>query len=95
MVCTSCRGTEKLKLLLQNELYDITVVYRQWSFILQDAVQGFYGANNQATLHLFVVYIEDQHLQTLSFYVFSDCLGHDTLSFYARMGWLASWPVGR
>jgi hypothetical protein len=52
-----------------------------YSFILQDVVQGFHWF--QATLHLSVVYIRDQHLQTLSFCVISDCLDKNTLSFHA------------
>jgi hypothetical protein len=47
---------------------------KNYSFIFQDAAQGFHCANNQAIFHLFIVHIKDQHLQTLSICVFSDCL---------------------
>jgi hypothetical protein len=29
-VCTSCSGAEKLEVLLQNELDDMTIEYKQW-----------------------------------------------------------------
>jgi hypothetical protein len=29
-ICTSCPGAETLKVLLQNELDDMTVGYKQW-----------------------------------------------------------------
>jgi hypothetical protein len=53
-----------------------------YSFILQDAIQGFHWADNQATIHPFIVYIKDQYLKTLSC-VISDYLHRNTLSFYA------------
>jgi hypothetical protein len=52
------------------------------SFILQDAVQGFLSTNNKPILP-FIDHINDQHLKTLSFWVISDCLYQNTLSFYA------------
>ena len=54
-----------------------------YSFILQDAAQGFHWNNSQATLHPFVVYVylrEDGELKHLSYVVFSDCLVHDTVA---------------
>jgi hypothetical protein len=44
-----------------------------YSFIIQDSVQGFHWAKNQAFLHTFFIYIKDQHLQTLSFSVVFSC----------------------
>jgi hypothetical protein len=52
-----------------------------YSFILQDAVQGFHWANNQAILHPFIIHIKDQHLQTLSLCIISDCLDKNIYNF--------------
>ena len=50
-----------------------------YSFIVQDAVQGHHWDNSQATLHPFAVYYQDaQGLQCLSLCIISDCLKHDT-----------------
>ena len=54
-----------------------------YSFILQDAAQGFHWNNSQATIHPFVVYyIDSGKLCHLSFVVISDCLHHDTVAVY-------------
>ena len=50
-----------------------------YSFILQDAAQGYHWNNSQATLHPFVTYYLDSgDLCHLSYVVISDCLHHDT-----------------
>jgi hypothetical protein len=56
-----------------------------YSFIVQDAVQGYYWDNSQATLHPIVAYYreEDGNLRTISFCVVSDCLKHDATTVYA------------
>ena len=51
-----------------------------YSFILQDAIQGFYWQNNQATLHPFAVYHKDlvsNELVCQSLSVISDHLKHE------------------
>lgn len=50
-----------------------------FSFIIQDAVQGFHWNNCQATLHPFVFYFKDEEneLKHGNFVVISDCLKHD------------------
>jgi len=54
-----------------------------YTFVLQDAAQGFHWNNARATIHPFVVYYkesgEEHHL---SFVVNSDCLHHDTVAVY-------------
>lgn len=54
-----------------------------YTFVFQDAAQGFHWNNAQATIHPFVVYYkesgEEHHL---SFVVISDCLHHDTVAVY-------------
>lgn len=55
-----------------------------YSFVIQDAVQGFHWNNAQATLHPFVVYYKDENeLKSLSLCVISDCLRHDTTAVHA------------
>lgn len=50
-----------------------------YSFILQDAAQGFHWNNSQATLHPFVAYfIDSGEVRHLSYVIISDCLHHDT-----------------
>ena len=50
-----------------------------YSFILQDAAQGFHWNNNQATLHPFVCYYRrGTELDHIILIVISDCLKHDT-----------------
>ena len=52
-----------------------------YSFVLQDAAQGFHWNNSQATIHPFVVYfVDSDKLQHVSYVVISDCLSHDTIA---------------
>ena len=49
-----------------------------YSYVVQDAVQGFQWNNSQATLHPFVAYYKEQnHLNSISFCVLSDYLRHN------------------
>jgi hypothetical protein len=45
-----------------------------YSFVLQDAIKGFYWTYRQQILLSFIVYIKDKHLLTMSFCVSNDCL---------------------
>ena len=52
-----------------------------YSFVLQDAAQGFHWNNSQATIHPFVAYYRDsKELCHLSYVVISDCNHHDTVA---------------
>lgn len=52
-----------------------------YSFVLQDAAQGFHWNNSQATIHPFVAYyVECDILHHISYVVISDCLHHDTVA---------------
>jgi len=51
-----------------------------YSFVLQDAAQGFHWNNSQSTIHPFVIYFHD--LSHASFVVISDCMSHDTIAVY-------------
>lgn len=57
-----------------------------YSFIVQDAVQGYHWNNSQATLHPIVIYIkENNQLISKSYCVISDHLRHDTNTVHAFM----------
>ena len=54
-----------------------------YSFVVQDAVQGYHWENSQATLHPFVAYYrEDNTLISSSFCVLSDSGDHSTSAVY-------------
>src|SRR5215469_9240319 len=56
---------------------------RNFSFILQDAAQGFHWNNAQVTLHPFVCYYMDgKTLKHINVVVISDCLKHDTVAIH-------------
>ena len=56
-----------------------------YSFLVQDAVQGFHWENSQCTVHPLVFYFHspDGELQHQSFWCFSDGLKHTTIMVYA------------
>ena len=57
---------------------------QNYSFVLQDAAQGFHWNNTQATVHTFVIYYKnDSELTRLNFVVFSDALSHNTVAVHA------------
>lgn len=52
-----------------------------YSFVLQDAAQGFHWNNSQAIVHPFVAYyMSAGELHHLSYVIISDCLHHDTVA---------------
>lgn len=52
-----------------------------YSFVLQDAAQGFHYNNAQATLHPFICYYRDgEVVKHLNVVIISDCLCHDTVA---------------
>jgi hypothetical protein len=53
---------------------------KNYSFIIQDAAQGFNLNNRQATIHAFVSYFKNpkNELESLHFVIISECLYHDT-----------------
>ena len=54
-----------------------------YSFVLQDAAQGFHWNNAQATIHPFIIYYRHSEEEChLSYVVISDCLHHDTVAVY-------------
>ncbi|MCG8620798.1 MAG: hypothetical protein MJE68_02200 [Proteobacteria bacterium] len=75
--------SERKSSLKPGELLVVADFSENYSFILQDAAQGFHWNNAQATVHPFVIYYrhsgEERHL---SYVVISDCLHHDTVAVY-------------
>ena len=65
--------------LCENELIVLLDFAENYSFVVQDAVQGFYWETSQATLHLSVAYFRSSNggLKHTSIYVISDCLKCD------------------
>lgn len=50
-----------------------------YSFIVQNAVQGYHWNNSQATIHPFEIYFKrNGKLENLSFIIISDLMSHDT-----------------
>ena len=65
--------------LSENELIISLDFAENYSFVVQNAVQGFHWENSQATLHPFVAYFRSPNgdLKHTSICVISDCLKHD------------------
>ena len=65
--------------LSENELIILLDLAENYSFVVQDAVQGFHWENSQATLHPFVAYFRSSNgdLKYTSICVISDCLKFD------------------
>lgn len=52
-----------------------------YSFFVQDAVQGYHWNNTQSTIHPFVIYYKsDDILQHKSFVIISNCSNHDSIA---------------
>ncbi len=67
--------------LLAGEVMLTADFSENYSFVLQDAAQGFHWNNAQATIHPFVVYYMDSgELYHLNYVIISDCLHHDTIA---------------
>ncbi|XP_033127584.1 uncharacterized protein LOC117125231, partial [Anneissia japonica] len=82
--------TELKNNLSEDEVLILLDFAENYSFVVQDAVQGFHWNNAQATLHPFVVYYKNsdqasrnEHLKSLSICIISDCLRHDTRTVHA------------
>ena len=71
---------------IDEQILDIADFAENYSFVLQDEVQGYHSTNSQATIHPFVVYHrfpvegnESTDRKEISFVVISDHLLHNTL----------------
>lgn len=75
--------TELKSVLSPNECIVLLDFAENYSFIVQDAAQGYHWENTQATLHPFVVYYrEDMELKCTSFCCISNHMKHDTVAVY-------------
>ena len=56
-----------------------------YSFIVQNAIQGFHWNNSQATLHPFAVYYRDSdnELCNINLCIISDCFKHDSVAVHS------------
>lgn len=77
--------SQYLKTLKENLPYNELVILmdfaENYSFVVQDAVQGFHWENSQATLHPFVVYYKkNEELKNINICMISDCLKHNTVA---------------
>ena len=64
-----CKETHESGIILLN-------FAENYSFVLQDAKQGFHWDNSQAKLHPRCMYKGDESLQCLNLCIKSDCLTH-------------------
>lgn len=57
---------------------------QNYTFVIQDEIQGYHWNNEQATIHPFVYYYKTSsgELKSGSFVAISDCRKHDTVLFY-------------
>lgn len=70
--------------LSENEAIVMLDFAENYSFMVQDEVQGFHWNNSQATLHPFVIYHKlAGKLEHFPICVVSDCLKHDTTTVHA------------
>ena len=70
--------TDAMSTLLPRQFVVIGDFSENYSFVLQDAAQGFHWNNSQATIHPLVAYYRES--EKLSYVIISDCLHHDTIA---------------
>ena len=76
--------TELKEKIPTNECIVILDFAENYSFIVQDAAQGFHWDNSQVTLHPFASYYQkEDSMCKLSLYVVSDCMRHNTVTVFA------------
>lgn len=75
---------QELKSNLEADKYIVQCDFAEnYSFILQDEIQGYHCNNGQATIHPFVIYFKKSRTQLtehITFVIISDYLQHDTTS---------------
>lgn len=84
----------KEKLPLETEVVIVGDFAENYSFIVQDAAQGFHWENSQCTVHPFVVYFKDPISQKLghnSFCFLSDSTQHNTAMVHTFISKLLSY----
>lgn len=74
-----------------NEFIVIMDFSENYTFVLQDAAQGFHWNNAQATVHPFGIYFRDpvsNELQCTNLIAISDCLKHNTVLVHVFQNYL-------
>lgn len=67
----------------EGEFVVICDFAQNYAFVAQDAAQGFYWNNEQATLHPIVIYYRSEgKLEHQSICIISDCMKHDNTAVY-------------
>ena len=72
--------------LIESEAIVVGDFSENYSFIVQDAIQGFHWENSQCTVHPFVLYYKnanDPEVRHTSFCILSDATKHNTVMVYA------------
>ena len=64
--------------LAPREMLVIVDFSEKYSFVLQDAAQGFHWNNSQGNIHPFVAYFKSHSELCHSYVIVSECLHHDT-----------------
>ena len=82
--------SKHLRTLKENLECNVVIILmdfaENYSFVVQDAVQGFHWENTQATLHPFVVYYKDNNfISNINICMISDCLKHDTIAVHVYL----------
>lgn len=82
--CQSKYLKDKKLTISQEECIVLLDFSENYTFLVQDAIQGYHWENTQATLHPFVVYGKNaEEFLTVSMCVISDHITHDTSTVYA------------
>lgn len=74
---------EKKESLEDDELLIQCDFAENYSFIVQNSVQGYHWNNAQATIHPFVIYYKDAHSTSVkhaTFIIISNCMAHDSIA---------------
>lgn len=69
--------------LKESEFAVVLDFSENYSMVIQDEAQSYHWANEQATIHPFVVYYKRENkVEHLNYVVISDCLEHNTVAVY-------------
>jgi len=72
---------------------------QNYSFLEQDAVQGYHCDNSQATLHPFVIYYRnscaEKEINIINVCVISNCLTHDSVAVHCFQHIVVNCQMGR
>ena len=88
--------TDAMSSLLPGQFIVIHDFSENYTFVLQDAAQGFHWNNSQATIHPFVAYYRQsgklEHVTAMSLYL-TACIMTQSLYIYSRRIWCNSFKI--